>query len=160
MTLPVGVHELRAHREGYAPKTFSVKVLRGRNSGAVRLERLHGTLALDVQPASAMVEVSYEQGSDRSTVAYESAALRIPTGPVEITASAVGYRNYRQRLTLPAKTLSHAVRLVRFDVTPRRAIPRPAGLWRRRAAAECRSRRHLPHGLARRPRRRAARCAR
>ncbi len=120
MTLPLGAYEFRARRHGYGSQSFSLDVRRGRNRHAVRLERLYGTLDLTVQPAAAIVEVSYQQAGEWSTSRYQSAPLRIPAGPVEIRARAVGYRNYQQRLTLTAKILHYAIELVPFDIQPGR----------------------------------------
>ena len=118
MMLPFGAYQMRASRRGYASEQFTLWVRYGENRHAVRLERLAGRLRLNVQPATAMVEVSFQQGSERRTHRLEHGdQLRIPTGSFEVRAEALGHRSYRRRLTMPPQGLTHAVSMKKHDVT-------------------------------------------
>jgi len=117
MTLPVGVYRLRARREGYAPVDRTIEFTRGRNDHAIDMVRLRGSLSLAVSPRHAKVRVSYPDAPGWRPYQEE---MVIPTGPVSVRATAVGYRGYERKLTIGPKTLKHSIRLEEYDVQPGR----------------------------------------
>jgi len=119
MTLPIGTYRIQAQSPGYESREIAVKLEPGRNDPAIRLVRLQGSLSLSVSPADAALEVSYPEAGEWRKVTYTD-GMRIPTGPVRIRATAVGHRNYDQRLTMKAQPLRHAIRLEEYNVEPGR----------------------------------------
>jgi formylglycine-generating enzyme required for sulfatase activity len=111
--LPVGRYLVRASRDGYAPRERNITVRLGENSEALQLTRLEATLTLDVKPSDAIVTVM----SDGREQRYER-PLQLQTGAVSIRARAVGYRNWRRDVALPADGLRVSVVLVRIDAKP------------------------------------------
>lgn len=118
MMLPIGTYELRATRPGYASEDFTLWLRYGENRHDVRLERLSGLLRLDVVPATAAVEVWFEEDLIRQVRRIEGGGeLRVPTGAFEVRAHALGHRTYRRHLAMPTEGLRHTVRLRKFNVT-------------------------------------------
>ncbi len=119
MMLPFGAYRMSASRAGYATEHFTMHVRHGENRHTVRLERPVGRLRLATHPQDALVEVSFGEGAARRTVpARQDDGPRIPVGPFEISARALGYRRYERRLTMPASGLDHAVRMARIKAIP------------------------------------------
>ncbi len=116
---PPGKHRFRVRHHGFAPQTFEMAVRVGRNQRSVSLERLHGALRVAVEPPSASVTLSFEQGGQWRTFPY-AGERRIPTGPVTIEARAIGYRDYMRRIELRPGPQAHAIRMAAFDVEPGR----------------------------------------
>ena len=117
MMLPIGAYKLRATRPGYASEDFTLWVRYGENRHHVRLERHTGLLRLKVLPATATVEVWFEEGGIQQKRRIEGGELRVPTGAFEVRAHALGHRFYRQRLAMPREGLRHTARLRKFEVT-------------------------------------------
>lgn len=113
--LPRGTHAVRVERVGYAPRTVEFPVLLGRNEYAVRLARLQALLTVATEPAHATVDVSYDDGTSWRDVRY-AGPVALPAGEAVVAARAVGYRNYRRRLTLGEGPRRHTIRMQPFDV--------------------------------------------
>ena len=119
MRLQRGIYKFHAKRDGYVGETFQLRVLRGRNQHTVRLARRQARLTITATPADATVDVAYLDGSDWRDIRY-AAPVSLPAGEVVVTARAVGYRNYRRRLTVRGGPQTHAFRMQAFDVEPGR----------------------------------------
>ena len=117
MLLPVGTYRLRARREGYAPAERMIEFTRGRNDHAIDLVRLRGSLKLAVSPQHATVEVSYPDAVGWRTYQQD---MVVPTGPVTVRATALGYRRYEAKLTVGPGTVERAIRLQEYAVQPGR----------------------------------------
>lgn len=117
--LPTGAYRLRAQAEGYASREFDVVVKPGRNLASVNLERLHGRLKVNLQPASAAVRIAYRDDGGPLNVAYEP-NMRIPAGPFSLHAVATGYRNLSRNLAMRPAGLSLNLSMQPFNVTPGR----------------------------------------
>ena len=115
MTLPVGTYTLTARRSGYAPVERTIEFTRGRNDRSIILERLKGSLSLDLTPVRADVEVSYPDADGWHRLPYREGMI-IPTGPVLVRATALGHRPYERQLNVGPTTLKHVIRLQAYDI--------------------------------------------
>lgn len=119
MTLPVGTYTLTARRSGYAPVDRTIEFTRGRNDRSIVLQRLKGSLSVDVSPKSADVEVSYPHAGGWQRLPYADGMI-IPTGPVMVRATALGHRPYERQLTMERTALQHVIRMEAYDIRPGR----------------------------------------
>lgn len=104
--VPVGEHLVRVSHPGYVTADARFRVRYGDNRYRVELERAYGSLTVTTDPPDARVRV------DVRTAAYGPLQrldyrpdMRLPTGTLEIRATAMGRRSAYRRLELGAAGL-------------------------------------------------------
>ncbi|MGE0624790.1 MAG: SUMF1/EgtB/PvdO family nonheme iron enzyme [Pseudomonadales bacterium] len=90
--LPIGEQLIEVSRNGFETQQIRFDVRYGDNHTRVALTRALGAIRVRTNRRDAEIRLAYE-GADgrRTTVPYED-GMRLPVGPVEVTARALGYR--------------------------------------------------------------------
>ncbi|HSG90078.1 MAG TPA: SUMF1/EgtB/PvdO family nonheme iron enzyme [Pseudomonadales bacterium] len=116
--VPVGEHLIDISRRGYEPRRISFFVRQGENRTAVTLTRGRGALTVRTEPRDALVTVTRrDEGGVETTVPW-TPGMRLPTGPLEIRARAIGHRTAYRALELGGDGASVDLRLEKMRVTP------------------------------------------
>lgn len=104
--IPIGEQLIEVSRPGYDSQLIRFNVRYGENYTDVTLRRDYGTLRVRTSPANADVRVSYESEPGRTTTVPYEAGMRLPVGPVEVTARSLGYRTAYRKVTIHRKGVS------------------------------------------------------
>jgi formylglycine-generating enzyme required for sulfatase activity len=116
--IPIGEQLIEVSRPGYDTQAIRFNVRYGENFTSVTLRRDYGTLQVQTTPPNADVRVSYEsEPGRRTTVPYES-GMRLPVGPLEVTARSIGHRTAYRKVTMARSGLSLNLSLSKMSVRP------------------------------------------
>ena len=99
--IPIGEQLIKVERRGYEPQQIRYDVRYGDNATRVSLSRALGAISVATRPA-AEVFLAYDNGGDRKVRVDYTPGMRVPIGPVEVTARAVGYRTAFRSIDLTA----------------------------------------------------------
>lgn len=101
--LPVGEYLVQVSHPGFTTRKVRLGVRYGANRHQVTLERAYGLLTVTTRPADARIRLDYRGADDGRMVRrdYEP-GMRLPTGPVEVRARAMGRRSAYRHIDLGA----------------------------------------------------------
>ncbi|MEM8768056.1 MAG: SUMF1/EgtB/PvdO family nonheme iron enzyme [Pseudomonadota bacterium] len=114
--VPIGEQLIEATRNGYEKQAIRFNVLYGDNLTRFKLSRAYGNLTINTTPPDAEISVTYEGAGGRQVSAAYSPGMRLPTGVLDVSARAMGYRTAFKRVDLGRAGAELALRLAAMDV--------------------------------------------
>ena len=119
--LPIGEQLIEVSRPGFETQRIRHYVQYGANRTQVVLSRAQGALSIRVSPPEAEVILSYDAPSGvsmrKERVRYQP-GMKLPIGPVQVSARAIGFRTAFKNIELTAAGIS-----LQFDLTPMQVTP-------------------------------------
>jgi len=114
--IPIGEQLIEVSRPGYDTQMIRFDVRYGENFTSVTLRRDYGVLEVRTRPANTDVRVSYESEPGRRTTEPYKSGMRLPVGPVEVTARSIGYRTAYRAVTMDRRGVSLELTLAPMKV--------------------------------------------
>jgi len=98
--IPIGEQLIEVARPGYETQQIRFDVRYGDNLARVALKRAFGSIRVTSNRPEAEIRLTYDGEAGRPVTVPYQAGMRVPAGPVGVTARALGYRTAYRSVTV------------------------------------------------------------